>query len=557
MTAQVYTPNLTNETWLSLPPNPLLYSTTQNIPTTVPVTVHLDAPQYGVTPGTVSPIIQAVNVVRINAALVFAQTIGLNVIWGPNTYQLLGTVIVPASANSIWMYGTLGSTRVEQYGSGVDTIHWGPPVGNPQALGIYGGGIQGLTLVSMTDQSTVAPVAGSLNALLSITGAAFATFRNMRFGEIFLGIASHNHYCYNALCFDPVGGAYSSSFWDMEVKGFGQSAFNMQATTSGNFCFNLAYRNGGLGDGPLKTSNGPGMIIGNGEGVYDQINAEWAIYGSRQPALYLPSSAGVKVGHFHMEGLQISESFAGARAGFISVPGASMSRFESIHMISMSAPSANNITSLGMFVFGFGGNYSNVSVGQILIAQTSLGVGVNFYFVNTYDGPGAGSAVYSQIDFCGPFLFFGDGSFASKLTGWSDCNFASSNRGPANGLGVPPTNIENGQTLTITTGSPGYSAGTYTQTNLDGASTYLWNAAVNGTINMAQIVDPLLPVSIPMFPSAKRRIYNITAANTVAIHNADTSNILNGATLAAGAWVDIVFQDTTGKWKAMAGGVVP
>jgi hypothetical protein len=195
-------------------------------------------------------------------------------------------------------------------------------------------------------------------------------------------------------------------------------------------------------------------------------------------------------------------------------------------------------------------------VGQLLIAQTqALGSGVSFYLVNTFEGPAAGTVTNCQIDFIGPILFFGDGSFGSKLTGWSDCNFSGVNRGPPNGLGVPPTNLTNGSVYSITTTSPGYSAGTYTQVNNDGINTYIWTAAVNGTINMAQTIDPvILPVSTPMFPGGRRRIVNGSASNTVAIHNADTSNILTAASLSAGQWVDIVFSDVTGKWVQTAAG---
>jgi hypothetical protein len=522
---------------------------------------------FGVVPGTVSAAQRLANTIGMNNAIAAAFASNTDLQFGPFTYQIDGTVLIwntaiPAgvTAKCPMVRALRFVTRIEQWhaAGGIDTIHIGPPVGNPTGQGLYGGGIQDLWLVSMIDQTSITPQGGHLGAQLSITGVEQCIFSGIAIGEISQRVVDHNHFSYNALAMDSASGAFSCVFRDIEIKGYGNQGFD-EYGTSGNFHYNIMIRNGGLGEPSLKTSTGSALRIFNAEGVFDQINLEWSTFGNAQPAMYIPSSAGVKFGHLHMEGLQQSNGFGGGRAALILVGGAGMVRCESMHLMSTNWPTGCGLTSVSVFGFGFSGNFMNVSIGEMLISQTlPLGTGVNFYLVNTYEGAGAGTVTNAQVDFTGPFLFFGDGGgFGSKLTGWSDCNFAATNRGPLNGLGVPPSNLQNGATLTITSASPGYSAGTYTQTNYDGASIYLYNQATNGTINLAQTIDPvLLPVSTPMFPGVRRRIINGTAANTLAVHNADTTNILTAATLSTGQWVDVVFLDTTGKWKEVAAGTL-
>lgn len=525
----------------------------------------LSVESFGAVAGSVSPGQRLLNTIALNnawtAAIASNGGGGARIKLGPGPYQIDGTwTCPPAPNNSMAMIeGIRGVTRLEQWNAagGIDTIHFGPPVGNPDQRAAYAGGVRDLWIVSMVDQSNATPLAGHLGAQLSITGANQSFFDGLIIGEYNQRIVDHNHFAYNGLCFDPVGGAYSATFGDIEIKGYGHVGADMSATSSGNYVYNMMIRNGGLGEPALKTSTGPALIIGNGEGTFEQVNIEWSIFGNANPAMYLPSSAGVRFGHLHMEGLQLSQSFAGGRAGFILCPGASMSRFESLHMRSTNLPTGCNIASAALFSFAFAG-YSNVSIGQLLVAKTeALGTGVNFYLVNTYEGPGAGAVTNCQIDFVGPWLPFGDGVFASKLTGWSDCNFHPNNKGPANGLGLPPSNFRGRGLLSITTSSPGYSAGVYTQSNNDGNDSYIWNAGVSGTINLAQTIDPQLPVSTPCFPGHEHTVINPTGSGvTCAVHNADGTNCLTAASLSAGQFARFRFNGATGKHQQIAAGTL-
>jgi hypothetical protein len=517
-----------------------------------PESIDVMNPTYGVVTGTVSGAQRLTNLAGINSAIndAIANNCGFVDFVGA-TYQIDGTIVVFDSSTPSGvttrgpkLRGVRFSTRIEAWNSsgGIDTIHIGPPVGNASGQGIYGAGVEDLWIVSMIDQSSITPTTGNLGAQLSITGAQQCTFSGLAIGEVNQRIVDTTHFAYNALAMDPTSGAFECVFRDIEIKGFGNQGF-IEYGTSGNYHYNIMIRNGGLGEPALKTSTGSAFQIFNSEGIVDELNIEWSIFGNVQPAMYAPSAAGIVWGHLHLEGLQQSQTFAGARAGLLLLGGAGMVRFESIHAISINYPTGCNIASAALFSFGFSGSYMYAVVGELLIAQTAtLGTGVSWYLVNTYEGSGSGTVTNCQLDFDGPCVMFGDGSFASKLTNWSDFNGVANSQGSANGLGVPPSNFCGKSILTITTSAYGYSSGTFTASMVDGNDLYQWNAGVNGTVVLPlTVMDANLPITVPPYPGTEREVVNIDT-HTCAVHDSAGTNLLTATNLTTGQFARFRFN---------------